>query len=53
MYPIAAMLAALGVIVSPVSKFLVWLGPIAEGGGVTEYVMFGVALAALLALLAV
>jgi len=39
------------VMVSPLSAFLLWLGPIFDKGGTSEYVMLGVALAAMLAVL--
>jgi hypothetical protein len=52
-YPVAAMLAALLVMVSPLSAFLLWLGPLAAKGGPAEavmlalYVLGGVVLMAL------
>ena len=50
-YPIVTLLLSLGVMVSPLSAFLLWLGPIFDKGGTSEYVMLGVALAAMLAVL--
>ncbi len=52
-YPFVASLAALGVLVSPFSRFLLWLWPIGEKGSVTEWIMlcangvFGIALLAI------
>lgn len=40
LYPPLTMLAALLVMVSPLSSFLLWLGPWFSKGGWTEYVMF-------------
>jgi hypothetical protein len=50
-YPIVCLLAGLLTMVSPLSQFLLWLGPMVAKGGWTEYLMLGVALAALLAVL--
>ncbi|MCK4531019.1 MAG: hypothetical protein KAU44_07555 [Candidatus Marinimicrobia bacterium] len=41
-YPVLAMIAALFVMVSPISQFLLWLGPIFSKGGVSEWIMLGV-----------
>jgi len=41
LYPPLMMLAALGVMVSPVSQFLLWLGPIYAKGSNAEWVMMG------------
>ena len=38
-YPPLAMLLSLGVLVSPLSSFLLWLGPIFKKGGATEVIM--------------
>lgn len=38
-YPPLAMLFSLGVLVSPLSSFLLWLGPIFKKGGATEVIM--------------
>jgi hypothetical protein len=40
LYPPIAMIAALGLMVSPVSAVLLWLAPWFNRGGWTEYVMF-------------
>ena len=52
-YPPLCMLGALAVMVSPLSSFLLWLGPWFEKGGWTEYVMLGLFLAVFFALLIV
>lgn len=41
LYPVLAMLAALGLIVSPLSKFLLWMGPIFAKGSFSEWIMLG------------
>lgn len=38
-YPPLTMLLSLGFLVSPLSSFLLWLGPIFKKGGVTEVIM--------------
>ncbi|MHB8106817.1 MAG: carotenoid biosynthesis protein [Candidatus Cryosericum sp.] len=38
-YPPLAMLLSLGVLVSPLSSFLLWLAPIFKKGGITEVIM--------------
>jgi hypothetical protein len=52
-YPIVAMLAALGLIVSPLSSFLLWLQPLFSKGSWSEWVMLCVHAAAAITLLAV
>ena len=52
LYPVLAMLAALGVLVSPLSSFLLWLGPFFSKGSATEWVMLA-ALTALTVILVV
>jgi hypothetical protein len=53
-YPAAAMIAALGLIVlAPVSQFLLWLAPFFTKGSVGEWIMFAVYLAVTLVVLAV
>jgi hypothetical protein len=47
-YPPLCLLGALAVMVSPLSSFLLWLGPWFNRGGRTEYVMFGLVFAVLL-----
>jgi hypothetical protein len=47
-YPPLMMLAALLVMVSPLSAFLLWLGPFFAKGGWTEYLMLGLGFLALL-----
>jgi hypothetical protein len=39
-YPPLCFLGALAVMVSPLSSFLLWLGPVGQRGSATEYVMF-------------
>ncbi|MDR2336769.1 MAG: hypothetical protein LBE03_01545 [Candidatus Nomurabacteria bacterium] len=41
LYPPLTMLAALLVMVSPLSSFLLWLAPVFNKGGPSEYLMFG------------
>ena len=41
-YPFVAALAALGVLVSPLSPLLLWLAPFMEKGGHGEWIMLGV-----------
>jgi hypothetical protein len=41
-YPVLAMLAALGVLVSPLSRLLLWLGPFCAKGSSAEWVMLAV-----------
>jgi hypothetical protein len=41
-YPPLAMLASLGLIVSPLSKFLLWAEPLASKGGIGEWIMLGI-----------
>ncbi|OHD75051.1 MAG: hypothetical protein A2177_02665 [Spirochaetes bacterium RBG_13_68_11] len=45
LYPILGMLLALGTMVSPLSKFLLWLEPLLGKGSVGEWIMLGVHLA--------
>jgi len=52
-YPPLCMLGALAVMVSPLSSFLLWLGPWFEKGGWTEYLMLALCFAAFFALLIV
>jgi len=40
-YPFLAALAALGVLVSPLSKFLLWLDPFMRKGSAAEWIMLG------------
>ena len=40
-YPVIAMIPALLLVVSPLSNFLLWLGPIFAKGGAGEWVMLG------------
>jgi hypothetical protein len=42
LYPFLSMLAALILLVSPVSRFLLWLGPIMSKGTFSEWIMLGV-----------
>jgi len=51
LYPPLCMLGALAVMVSPLSSFLLWLGPWFQKGGWTEYLMLGLCFAAFSALL--
>lgn len=51
LYPPLCMLAALLGMVSPLSAFLLWLGPFLSRGGWIEYVMLGLVFAALVAAL--
>jgi len=44
-YPPLTMLLSLGVLVSPLSSFLLWLAPIFKKGGITEVIMLGFAFA--------
>jgi hypothetical protein len=41
-YPVLCSLGALLVLVSPVSQFLIWLGPFLKKGSVGEWIMLGV-----------
>jgi len=41
LYPPIAMLVSLVVVVSPLSNFLLWLGPFFHRGSITEWVMLG------------
>jgi len=50
-YPPLCMLGALAVMVSPLSSFLLWLGPWFDKGGWTEYLMLALCFVAFLALL--
>lgn len=50
-YPVLCMLAALLVMVSPISQFILWLGPFFNKGGVTEFIMLGLTLVMLIAVL--
>lgn len=50
-YPILATLLALGVLVSPLSALILWLGPWLQKGSWSEYVGLAVSLAAFLAVL--
>jgi len=42
LYPPVCLLAALLVMVSPLSAFLLWLGPMFDKGGITEWIMLAV-----------
>lgn len=42
LYPVLTMFGALGVMISPLSSFLLWLGPLFQKGSVTEWIMLGV-----------
>jgi hypothetical protein len=53
LYPPLAMLAALVVMVSPLSSFLLWLSPFFDKGGWSEYIMFGLVFVILMAILAI
>ncbi|MDR3344884.1 MAG: carotenoid biosynthesis protein [Oscillospiraceae bacterium] len=53
LYPPLCMLGALALMVSPLSAFLLWLGPFFKKGGVTEYIMLGLTFAVFFVLLAV
>jgi hypothetical protein len=46
LYPVAAMLAALATLVSPLSRFLLWLEPFFAKGSVGEWIMLAAWLAA-------
>jgi len=50
-YPPLCLLAALALMVSPLSSFILWLGPIFSKGGVTEWVMLGLVFVILTAVL--
>ena len=39
LYPVLAMLAALGLLVTPLSNFLLWLAPFMEKGSISEWIM--------------
>jgi len=41
-YPILTMIAALGLVVSPLSSFLLWLGPFLSKGSFSEWIMLAV-----------
>lgn len=41
-YPFLAMVAALGLLVSPLSRFLLWLWPFMDKGSAAEWIMLGV-----------
>lgn len=42
LYPVIGMLASLAILVSPVSNFLLWLGPFFAKGSFTEWIMLAV-----------
>ncbi|MDR1598877.1 MAG: carotenoid biosynthesis protein [Oscillospiraceae bacterium] len=50
-YPPLCMLAALAVMVSPLSSLILWLGPFFQKGGWTEWLMLGLVFSALTAVL--
>ena len=52
-YPVLSMLLALGILVTPLSQFLLWLGPLMAKGGVAEWIMMGTHLVVATVLLAV
>ena len=52
LYPFAAVVAALGLLYSPVTAFLMWLDPFWSKGGATEWIMFGFDTAVCVVLLA-
>jgi Carotenoid biosynthesis protein len=52
-YPALAMVAALLLVVSPLSSFLLWLEPLCLKGGFSEWIMLGVWLAAPVILLSI
>jgi hypothetical protein len=41
-YPVLSMLAALAVLVSPLSNFLLWAGPLLTKGSIGEWMMLAV-----------
>jgi hypothetical protein len=51
-YPVVTMLGALAILVSPLSSFLLWLGPFFTKGSSAEWVMIAVLTAATIVLLA-
>lgn len=50
LYPPAAMLVALGLMVSPLSPFLLWLGPFMPRGSVSQWIMLAAYAAAQIAI---
>lgn len=53
LYPVLGMLAALGILVTPLSNFLLWLQPFMQKGSVSEWIMMVFYLCMAAALLAV
>ena len=53
LYPVLGMLAALGILVTPLSNFLLWLQPFMQKGSVSEWIMMAFYLCMAAALLAV
>jgi hypothetical protein len=52
-YPVLSMLLALGILVTPLSQFLLWLGPLMAKGSVSEWIMMATHLVVAAVLLAV
>ena len=52
-YPVLSMLLALGILVTPLSQFLLWLGPLMTKGSAAEWIMMGTHLVVATVLLAV